>query len=236
MRRATSWTPADAPLVLPRDAPPARPRAAVLLLHGGRAESLRPARPWHLAAVRMRLLQRALRSGPAGPDVLYARVGYRYRGWNGERADPVRDAQRALDMLAGITGAVPTVLVGHSMGGRAALRVAGAPHVRGVVALAPWCPAGEPVEQLRGRRVVVLHGERDRITFPADSAGFVRRARSVAHRADMALVAGGDHAMLRRASVWHRAVRHAVESLLGPDPDTAVLPYACCETAGLPLL
>ncbi|NEB82026.1 alpha/beta hydrolase, partial [Streptomyces sp. SID14478] len=33
---------------------PPGPRAAVLFLHGGRADSRAPARPWHLAALRMR--------------------------------------------------------------------------------------------------------------------------------------------------------------------------------------
>ncbi|WP_438949092.1 LLM class flavin-dependent oxidoreductase, partial [Streptomyces harbinensis] len=40
--------------------------------------------------------------------------------------------------LAARLGPVPVVLVGHSMGGRAALRAAGHPAVTGVVALAPW--------------------------------------------------------------------------------------------------
>ncbi|ALO98705.1 hypothetical protein SHL15_7708 [Streptomyces hygroscopicus subsp. limoneus] len=170
------------------------------------------------------MLQRAVRGGPDELDLLHARVRYRLRGWNGERADPVRDTQRALELLAEAAGPVPVVLVGHSMGARAALRAAGFPQVRAVLALAPWYPPGEPVRQLRGRRIAVLHGDRDRVTSPADSADFVRRARAVADGADLALVAEGDHAMIRRASVWHRAVRCAVERLLAPDLSSAPFP------------
>ncbi len=42
--------------------------------------------------------------------------------------------------------------------------------------LAPWCPPGEPVGQLRDRQVLVLHGSRDRITDPREFAAYVSRA------------------------------------------------------------
>ncbi|MFE9225855.1 alpha/beta fold hydrolase [Streptomyces massasporeus] len=79
----------------------------------------------------------------------------------------VPDTLEALEALARLAGAVPVVLVGHSMGGRAALRAAGHPQVRALLALAPWWPPGEPAQPLTGRRLVVPHGERDRITAPA---------------------------------------------------------------------
>ncbi|MYQ68360.1 MULTISPECIES: alpha/beta fold hydrolase, partial [unclassified Streptomyces] len=105
---------------------PAEPRAAVLFLHGGRADSRAPSRPWHLAALRMRPFVRAVAAAVPG-DVLLGEVRYRVRGWNGPDADPLRDTRRALAELARRYGDVPTVLVGHSMGGRAALRAAVAP-------------------------------------------------------------------------------------------------------------
>lgn len=192
---------------------PRAPEAAVLFLHGGRADSRAPSRRRHLAALRMRPFVRAV-AAVAPDDVLLGEVRYRLRGWNGPDADPLRDARRALAELADRFGDVPTVLVGHSMGGRAALRVAGAPQVRAVVALAPWCPDGEPVAQLRDRDVVVLHGDRDRITDPHASMSYARRADAAGARTRAELVAGGDHAMLRRGGHWHRTTVETVSGLL----------------------
>ncbi|MFJ3192172.1 alpha/beta hydrolase [Streptomyces griseoviridis] len=192
---------------------PAAPRAAVLFLHGGRADSRAPSRPWHLAALRMRPFVRAV-AAVAPDDVLLGEVRYRLRGWNGRDADPLHDTRRALAELASRYGDVPTVLVGHSMGGRAALRAAVAPQVRAVITLAPWCPDGEPVAHLRNKDVVVLHGDRDRITDPRASTAFADLARAAGARARSELVAGGDHAMLRRGGHWHRTVSDAVAALL----------------------
>jgi pimeloyl-ACP methyl ester carboxylesterase len=121
------------------------PRAAVLFLHGGRADGLEPPPLLNLPRARMRPFARAVAGTTAGDDVLLGTVRYRHRGWNGARGDTVRDAWEALEELTGLAGPVPVVLVGHSMGGRAALRVAGHLQVRAVVGLAPWCPPGEPV-------------------------------------------------------------------------------------------
>ncbi|NEB74788.1 alpha/beta hydrolase, partial [Streptomyces sp. SID14478] len=106
------------------------------------------------------------------------------------------------------------VLVGHSMGGRAALAAARAPQVGAVLALAPWCPEGEPVAHLRGKDVVVLHGDRDRVTDPHASVAFVERAREAGARAQVRLVPGGDHALLRDSAGWHRATTSTVLHLL----------------------
>ncbi|WP_314409376.1 alpha/beta hydrolase [Streptomyces sp. DSM 40484] len=195
---------------------PRAPRAAVLFLHGGRSDSRAPSRPWHLAAVRMKPFVRAVARAIPDDDVLLAEVRYRVRGWNGGDADSLRDARRALEELQRLAPEVPVVLVGHSMGGRAALRAAGAPQVRGVLALAPWCPEGEPVAQLRDREVVVLHGDRDRVTDPRLSKAFVHRARAAGARATFVEMAGGDHAMLRNAGDWHRTAVSTVLELVPP--------------------
>ncbi|MFJ2742303.1 alpha/beta hydrolase [Streptomyces sp. NPDC087440] len=191
------------------------PEGAVLLLHGGRADGLEPPPPLNLPGRRMVPFGRAIgRAAGARPLALRTAV-YRHRGWNGSRADPVPDALRALDALVDEAGPVPVVLVGHSMGGRAALRVAGHPRVVGVVGLAPWCPAGEPVEQLAGRDVVLLHGDRDRTTSPRGTRELAARARGAGARACFVGVGGGDHAMLRRAGEWHGAAAVLVAGMLG---------------------
>jgi pimeloyl-ACP methyl ester carboxylesterase len=201
-----------------RRAPRDRARAAVLVLHGGQENGRRPARPWQPAALRMRPFVSAAASVSSPRDVLVGQVRYRYRGWNDD-ADPLQDTLRALDELRGLAGDVSVVLVGHSMGGRAALRAAADPSVRGVLALAPWCPPGDPVDDLSGTRILVLHGDRDRVTEPAESAGYVRRARAAGAQAGMVLLRGGDHAMLRRSHDWHRASAAAIRRLLRPERD-----------------
>ncbi|MFE0513775.1 alpha/beta hydrolase [Streptomyces sp. NPDC058964] len=211
---------ADAPAALVVRRAPRTPRAAVLFLHGGKEVSRAPSRPWHPAAVRMRPFVRAVAAVLPDDDVLLGEVRYRLRGWNGGDADALRDVQRALAELARLTGDVPVVLVGHSMGGRAALRAAAAPEVRAVLALAPWCPDGEPVAHLRDKDVVVLHGDRDRVTDPRESVSLVRRAQEAGARAETVIVPGGDHAMLRRSGHWHRTAASTVAALL-PDGRTA---------------
>ncbi|WP_369208132.1 alpha/beta fold hydrolase [Streptomyces sp. PU-14G] len=200
---------------------PARPEAAVLLLHGGRADGLEAPPPLDLPALRMRPFATALLRATRSHPVLVGRVRYRRRGWNGEREDAVRDARRALAQLRRLAGPVPVVLVGHSMGGRAALRLGGLREVRAVVALAPWCPEGEPVAHLTGRRVTVLHDENDRVTRAAGSWDLVRRAQEAGARTVAVPMPRGGHTMLRGARRWHRLATAAVLDALGGGPRDA---------------
>jgi pimeloyl-ACP methyl ester carboxylesterase len=200
---------------------------AVLLLHGGEADSTDRVRRTSLAAARMRPFARAIghRAGSGGIGVF--RLRNRVRGWNGENADPVDDARWALDRIEQRAGQIPVVLLGHSMGGRAALRTAAHPRVVGVVALAPWIPQGEPVEQLRGRSVLIAHGTADRVTDPALSRSYAQRASAAGLDVEYRELAGGDHAMLRSAPAWHAlAAEFAVRRLLarsGDDDDEAFI-------------
>jgi dienelactone hydrolase len=114
----------------------------------------------------------------------------------------VHDLSEILDDISGRLGPVPIVVVGHSMGARAAMRVAGHPAVTAVAGLAPWLPPGEPVGQLTGRRILLVHGNADRITRPEDTWAYAERARSVAEVMTIE-IRHGDHAMLRRAGLWH---------------------------------
>ncbi|WP_019633287.1 alpha/beta hydrolase [Actinomadura atramentaria] len=195
---------------------PARPRAVALLLHGGREHGREPTHPRQPAPLRMVPFGWELERAGRRRGLAVWTLGYRMRGWNGDDASPVPDARWALDRVRAACGpGTPVVLVGHSMGGRTALRVAGDPAVVGVAALAPWVPRGEPVEQLAGRRVLVLHGEEDGTTPPAASRAFVRRARAAGVGAVYVPVPGEGHAMLRRPGVWHRAVTGFVLGCVG---------------------
>jgi dienelactone hydrolase len=212
-----------------RHAPRGTASAAIITLHGGSELSRRAARPWQLAALRMHPVLRA--AAVAAPrDALLGRVRYRHRGWND--GDPADDALRALDELQRLVGDVPVILVGHSMGGRAALRCASHPLVRGVLALAPWCPPQDSARHLDGARLVVLHGGQDRVTPPAESADYVRRAREAGAEAGMVVVGGGDHAMLRRVGDWHRATTEIVGRMLQVDADAEGLMAQACAAEG----
>ena len=106
------------------------------------------------------------------------------------------------------------MLIGHSMGARAAIRAAGHPAVSAVAGLAPWLPGGEPVGQLAGRRVLLVHGTADGITSPADTWAYVERARAVTEVAAIE-VRNGDHPMLRRARLWHAIAAEFARAALG---------------------
>jgi pimeloyl-ACP methyl ester carboxylesterase len=188
------------------------PRAAVLVLHGGKAESRDPVAAGQLTVRRMQPFARDLAA--LGDDLAVAQLRYRMRGWNVSGDDALADVAFALAAVDTAYGGVPTVLVGHSMGGRAALRAAGYPTVRGVVALAPWLPGAEPVEQLAGRDVVVLHGTRDLTTSPRASERFMHRALPFARRAVCLHVPWSGHGMLLRASTWHRLTASFVAAIV----------------------
>ncbi|MFD9128200.1 alpha/beta fold hydrolase [Kitasatospora sp. NPDC059571] len=209
---------------------PDAPSAAVLVLHGGQEHGVHRPGPVNLPGLRMRPFARAVERATAGAGVAVGVVRYRCRGWNGDRADAARDTTAALQDLAEELGPIPTVLIGHSMGGRAALRAAGHPCVTGVVALAPWCPEGEPCDQLEGRRVVVLHGERDKITDPGAAAVFATRARSAGAHTAGYLVARSGHTLLHRAPTWHRTTAELTAGLLG----LGRLPAAVSAALALP--
>lgn len=196
-------------------------RGIALVLHGGQANSFAAAGPRQLTALRMVPFARALRRAGASRGLTVWSLGYRYRGWNGTHASPVADAEWALDRVRRRHGKLPVILVGHSMGGRTALRVAGDPLVHGVVALAPWVPEGEPVDQLAGRRLLIMHGTADRVTDPRESMAFADRARQVTDDVTYRSIPGENHALLRKPSLWHRLTTEFVLEELERNSDQA---------------
>ncbi|MFE1805263.1 alpha/beta fold hydrolase [Streptomyces sp. NPDC059533] len=198
--------------------PPHGVKAAVLVLHGGRADAPEPPPRLNLPGLRMRPFAAHIARATEAEGVLVAHVRYRHRGWNGHHAHPVADAHRALDELRALTGPVPVVLVGHSLGGRAALRAAADPQVTGVVALAPWCPPDEPTTHLLGRTVVALHDEADRVTRAADTWAFLTRAQHAGALVSGVAMPRGGHSMIPDALRWHRFTTDAATALLGLPP------------------
>ncbi|MDT9683182.1 alpha/beta hydrolase [Streptomyces sp. TRM76323] len=153
----------------------------VLLLPDGAPESTRRASPLHRAAL-LPLARRLARAGRDEGLVAHV-VRYGGRGWNGADARLAVDARWAVAEVVRRHGDVPVCLVGHGMGGRAALRAAGHAAVASVLALAPWLPEDdvaaepEPVRHLVGRQVMIVHGTTDAAAHPDLSYRLAVRAK-----------------------------------------------------------
>jgi pimeloyl-ACP methyl ester carboxylesterase len=191
---------------------PASPDGVVLVLHGGasRGGQVRVS-PTQLSVVRMIPTAVAVARAGRGRLAVY-RLLNSYRGWDVTHT-PVEDADRAMAVLADRFPGVPVGLVGHSLGGRAALLAGDAPAVRSVVALNPWVYPTDSVD-LTGRRVLIVHGTEDRIAS-IEKARAV--ARSLARSADVDFVEiqGGKHAMLSHGREFdRRAADYTATSLL----------------------
>lgn len=191
------------------------PRATVLLLHGGQQSNIEPVRDKHASWWRMALLARSLRGFAEEDSLALDLLQYRLRGWNSAHdPSPVQDARETLERLRVERPGVPVVLVGHSMGGRTACRVADDPTVLGVVGLAPWLPQGEPNHAIAGKALHVLHGSADRWTSPRLSHEFVERSRATASAATWESLPGAGHFMFRQVATWRRFVEDSVRRIL----------------------
>ena len=197
---------------------PDSPEGVVIVLHGGASRGEQAmVSPTQLSVLRM--VPVAHRIARAGRSRLAVhRLLNSHRGWD-TRATPVVDVAWALDRVADQHGDVPVALVGHSLGGRAALLGGAAPQVRSVVALNPWVLPGDRVD-LAGRRVLVVHGSEDRIALPSRSAEMARRlARSTS--VGYVTVPGARHAMLRHGRTFEAyAADFVTATLLGEPPRT----------------
>lgn len=188
--------------------------AVVLVLPGGSGAESGPGDRYRPSVVRMLPFAWSLRRAGAPRGLTVALLRYRVAGWKDGADSAAVDAQWALDDVRERFGAVPVVLLGHSMGGRVALSVASAPTVVGVVALAPWVHEELRVGGLAGRRVLIAHGDRDRVTDPRASRAFAAQARAAGSDVQDVEITGDGHAMLRRFGTWHRLAREGVLRML----------------------
>jgi dienelactone hydrolase len=206
---------ADRPPSLFTIAPKSAARGVALIAHGGRSRSHAPDSNLRSPALRMLPFSADLARAGRRAGLAVAQLRYRVTGYND--GDPVRDVEWALDQLANRFDG-PVCLVGHSMGARAALRAAGHERVAAVAGLAPWCPPAEPVHQLAGRTVLLVHGTADRVTDPARSLEYGRRARDAAFRLVRVELPRTGHTMLQRLPVWQSLSRRFVLGALGLEP------------------
>lgn len=195
---------------------PKDPEGVVLVLHGGASRSEQAmVSPAQLSVLRM--IPIAGRIARAGRERLAVyRLLNSHRGWD-STTTPVMDVAWALEQAAVSLGSLPTALVGHSLGGRAALLAGDRPTVRSVVALNPWVYPDDGAD-LTGRSVLVVHGTDDRIASP-ERAEAVARRLSASTRVGYVSVPGARHAMLRHGRTFERYTAEFVTAtLLGTEP------------------
>jgi dienelactone hydrolase len=200
---------------------PQNPEGLVLVLHGGGARrDSTMVSPTQLSVLRMvPIAHRIARAGRGRLAVV--RLLNSVRGWD-TRHTPVDDVRWALRELGEQHGGtLPTCLVGHSLGGRAALLAGDQREVRSVVALNPWVRTADSVH-LGGRPALIVHGTDDRIADPRLSAALAEELARTG-RVGYLRVTGGRHAMLRHRSVFEAAAADfARATLLGDEVDGPV--------------
>ncbi len=177
--------------------------------------------PTQLSVLRMIPVARRIARLGEGRLAVFRLLNSR-RGWDAH-ATPLQDVRWALDQLATrLGGPLPSSLVGHSLGGRAALLAAGRPEVRSAVALAPWVYPTDVPDGLSAQRILIVHGTLDRIASPRRSAELAERL-SARTSVGYVSVAGGKHAMLRHHALFDRLAAEFVAVTLLGAPATGAL-------------
>lgn len=157
-------------------------------------------------------------------DAAVYRLRFSVRGWNGDGAGVLGDARWAIDEIAARHPGLPIVVVGHSLGGRVAMHLAGwtsdvetggrRSTVVGAVGLAPWVSPADPVDLLDGVPLFVVQGTADRVVPEQSTRPWLARAEKAGARIESTIIEGAGHAMLRHLRRWHRLTADGVGSVL----------------------
>ena len=190
------------------------PSGVVVVLHGGGARGEAVAvSPTQLSVLRMVPIARRI-ARTRGLAVF--RLLNSQRGW-GQGGTPVADARWALSRVRERYGDVPVLLVGHSLGGRAALHASSERNVVGAVALNAYLLPGDESLEVTDRRLLFVHGTDDRLASYATAEAVAAR---LARRTEVGFltVNGGKHAMLRHARTYDGAAAGFAKGVLRGAP------------------
>ncbi len=153
-------------------------RGLVLVLHGGKQRSDEVVDGRSLSWRRCQALQRAITPGlhdaGVGRGCCATATGAGTAGRARSRTRVGRSSR-----YAATTATCPSYSSGTRWAPAPRSTSPTTRQVVGVVGLAPWFPAAEPVTALTGRHLVAAHGRRDKITSFRATAAFVERARPV---------------------------------------------------------
>ncbi|MEJ7832029.1 MAG: alpha/beta fold hydrolase [Nocardioides sp.] len=209
---------------------PQQPEGVVLVLHGGANREGNPmVSPTQLSVIRMIPVARRLARAGRGRLAVF-RLLNSHRGWD-THTTPVDDVAWALRQLVERYAGVPVGLVGHSLGGRAALLAGGRHGVRSVVALNPWVYPTDTAD-LSGRRVLIVHGTADRIAQASRSEAVARRLGAFTEVGYIS-IEGGKHAMLSHGADFEKAAAaFTTAALLGLDSAATESPAVARILAG----
>jgi acetyl esterase/lipase len=143
------------------------------------------------------------RLAPAFPRLGFLELRYRVKSWR-RFDDCVADGAAAL-AEARARGAERVALLGFSMGGAVAARIAADDAVTTVIGLAPWLPPQVELDALAGRRVAIVHGALDAPlpgvpgVKPSSSLEAAERARAAGAEVERTVIPGALHAIALRA-------------------------------------
>jgi pimeloyl-ACP methyl ester carboxylesterase len=198
---------------------PPNPLGAIIVMHGGgrRRDEVEPVSARQPSVLRMVPIARRIAKRESGKLAVF-RLLNTHRGWHADHT-PVDDATLALAELQERFGPLPTTLVGHSLGARAALLGGAFPGVTSVVALNAYVYDRDATIDLAGRRVLFVHGDRDRVASFGTAEAVARR---LAESTDIEFVRvrGGNHSMLARRDAFDRATGEFISAAHGTPAST----------------
>jgi alpha-beta hydrolase superfamily lysophospholipase len=170
--------------------------------------------PAQLSVLRMVPVARRIARAGRGKLAVFRLLNSR-RGWDATHT-PVDDVIWGLAEAAERLGRdLPTCLVGHSLGGRAAILAAGRPQVVSAAALAPWVYPTDVPTGIEGKRLLIVHGTADRVASPTRSRALAERLGEQAS-VEYVPVDGAAHAMLRHHGDFSRRAAEFANSTLLP--------------------
>lgn len=179
--------------------------AVAVLLHGASVGSSGSTSWYTPAPMRMQLFAPAIRTRSRG-RIAVLRLRHPDRDFRSVFKGALGDTAALLSHVQRIAPRARVGLVGHSNGGRVALKLSSDSRVSAVAALAPWIASWDRFTPRPGAPVLLMHGALDTITEPAKTEELATRLRARGCTVDSEIVAAENHYLVARASYWHRRV------------------------------